>query len=88
MHDQYEQDVMESLERGEWRPVHDKQRIVEQLRRAAAETALKDHRINIRIAKRDVDALKARAMEEGMPYQTLITSILHKYVHNRLKETV
>jgi predicted DNA binding CopG/RHH family protein len=42
--------------------------------------------MNIRIAKRDLDGLKAKAIEEGVPYQTLVSSILHKYVIGKLKE--
>ena len=41
--------------------------------------------MNIRISKKDLDALKIRAMEEGMPYQTLAASVLHKYLTNRLE---
>lgn len=54
--------------------------------KAASETALKDYRINVRISKRDVEALKTKALEEGIPYQTLVTSILHKYVTGRIVE--
>ncbi len=54
--------------------------------KAASETALKDYRINVRISKRDVEALKTKALEEGIPYQTLVTSILHKYVTGRIIE--
>jgi len=47
---------------------------------------MKDYRINVRISKRDVEALKTKALEDGIPYQTLVTSILHKYVRGKLKE--
>jgi len=46
----------------------------------------KDQRMRIRISGTDLDRLKAKALEEGMPYQTLVTSILHKYVQGKLKE--
>ena len=46
----------------------------------------KDKRITIRISSRDLEELQVKALEEGMPYQTLITSILHKYVSGRLIE--
>ncbi len=42
--------------------------------------------MNIRIAQRDLEGLKTKALEEGMPYQTLVASILHKYVTGKLKE--
>ena len=76
-----ERELIESTERGEWRSVGD----IERRRafwRAAARGVLdgKRQRISISIPERDLARLKARAAEEGMPYQTLINSILHKYV--------
>lgn len=56
------------------------------LRKAAEETVKKDKRINIRISSRDLEALQRRALEEGLPYQTLVSSILHKYVSGGLKD--
>jgi predicted DNA binding CopG/RHH family protein len=47
---------------------------------------LKDQRMNIRIGKRDLEGIKAKALEEGIPYQTLVASIIHKYVNGKLKE--
>ena len=55
--------------------------------RAAKSTFRKDKRINIRISERDLLKLQQRALEEGLPYQTLISSILHKYVSGTLTET-
>lgn len=46
----------------------------------------KDQRMNIRISQRDLERIKSKAMEEGIPYQTLVTSVLHKYVSGKLKE--
>ena len=76
-----ERDVIDSTERGEWVSVGD----IEARRafwQAAAKGVLdgKRQRISISIPERDLARLKARAAEEGMPYQTLINSILHKYV--------
>lgn len=48
---------------------------------------LKDKRMNIRISSRDLNQLKAKALEEGIPYQTLVSSVLHKYLIGKLKET-
>lgn len=81
-----EKELMESVEAGEWKSVADFENIKQELVDAAKKTAIKDYRINIRISKRDVEALKTKAMEEGIPYQTLVTSILHKYVTGNLKE--
>jgi len=81
-----ESDLINSVEAGEWSSVSNLASMKERLLKAASETALKDYRINVRISKRDVEALKTKALEEGIPYQTLVTSILHKYVTGRIIE--
>lgn len=68
-----------SIEQGAWQSVDNFAQMKKALMQAAVETALKDTRINIRMAKRDVSAIKTIAMEQGIPYQTLIASVLHKY---------
>lgn len=82
----YQDDIelIESVEHGEWKRVDDFEHAKAQLADAARQTSLKDYRINIRVSSRDVELLKSRAMEEGIPYQTLVSSILHKYVTGRL----
>lgn len=82
--EQMDLDLMESVENGEWQTIDHYQEMKERLEKAAVATAAKDYRINVRISKRDVAALKAKALEEGLPYQTLVTSILHKYVTGRI----
>jgi predicted DNA binding CopG/RHH family protein len=52
--------------------------LLSQLREAAKATGLKDQRINIRLSGADLQAIRTRAMQEGIPYQTLISSVLHK----------
>jgi len=86
MNNREENEIMASVENGEWTSVSNLNGMKEKLMRAASETALKDYRIDVRISKRDVEALKTRALEEGIPYQTLVTSILHKYVTGKLSE--
>jgi predicted DNA binding CopG/RHH family protein len=56
------------------------------LKGAAEQTVKKDKRINIRISGRDLDAIQRRALEEGIPYQTLVSSVLHKYVSGGLQD--
>ena len=56
-------------------------------REAARATAIKDRRVNIRLSSGDLVDIQVRALEEGMPYQTLIASVLHKYVTGRLVES-
>ncbi len=82
--DQQEKDLLESYERGEWRTVKNVAKEARHIRSAAANTLRKDCRVNIRLASRDLEGIRSKAVEEGIPYQTLIASILHKYVSGRL----
>ncbi len=87
---QLEQDELEllvSYEKGEWRRAKGHDALLARLQGTAAATLRKDRRVSIRLAERDVLSIQMRAAEEGMPYQTLIASILHKYVSGRLTET-
>ncbi len=79
-----EQAILESVERGEWHSTRDLDRERSVYARDAAATFRRDRRINIRISTRDLDAIRKRALEEGLPYQTLIASVLHKYATGRL----
>ena len=84
--DDEERELMESVEQGEWRPVKNRDQEMAAARLRARATFRKDQRMNIRIAGRDLVALKARALAEGVPYQTLVASIIHKYVEGRLTD--
>lgn len=84
--DKEEKQLITSIEGGQWSSVKDLKEYKKHLRETAIRTMLKDQRMNIRIAKRDLDKLKAKAIEEGMPYQTLVSSVLHKYLNGKLKE--
>ncbi len=79
--DKEEKDLLESYERGEWESVPDLEKRRLELQEYAAETLRKDKRVNIRITGRDLRQLQRIALREGLPYQTLISSILHKYVN-------
>ena len=82
-----EREILASFERGEWKPARNQKGEIARLQAAAAATLLKNKRVNIRISSRDLEGLQARAAEEGVPYQTLMASILHKFVSGRLVET-
>ncbi|MDE2027880.1 MAG: antitoxin [Candidatus Omnitrophica bacterium] len=82
--DQEEKEILESYERGELKRVKNFTKEARLIQKAAARTLRKDCRVNIRMASRDLENLRARAAEEGIPYQTLISSILHKFVSGRL----
>lgn len=81
-----EREILESYEAGEWRPARRQPAAKRRYRAMAAATFRKDRRVNIRISARDLDAIRKRALGEGLPYQTLIASLLHKYVSGRVRE--
>ena len=82
-----EQEILASFERGEWSPVRNQKSEIARLMAAASATLLKNKRVNIRISSRDLEGLQAKAAEEGVPYQTLMASVLHKFVSGRLVDT-
>lgn len=81
-----ERELLRSVEDGEWRSAPGKAEEIRRYREYAKATFKKDRRINIRISSRDLEALQKRALMEGIPYQTLIASVLHKYAAGRLKD--
>jgi predicted DNA binding CopG/RHH family protein len=78
-------ELLESVERGEWKSTGGKRERTRYSRYAKA-TFRKDRRLNIRLSSKDLEAIQKRALAEGLPYQTLISSLLHKYATGRLKE--
>lgn len=85
--DDYEKRLIASIEADEWESVGDLAAEVKQARQIARNTSSKDDKITIRISGRDLELLKTMAMDQGMPYQTMVTSVLHKYVTGKLKES-
>lgn len=83
--DPYELEVLHAYESGKLKPPANKAEL-QRMRAAARATAIKDKRVNIRLSSVDLLDIQAKALEEGMPYQTLIASVLHKYVTGRLAE--
>ena len=81
-----EKELLESVERDEWKSIPNLKEEIKKSKMYAKATIAKDQRMNIRIAKKDLNALKIKAVEEGLPYQTLVSSILHKYLSGRLVE--
>jgi len=76
--DDEEKQLLEEIERGEWVPVKDFDKRKKELMQIAQNTLNKTRNINIRLSERDLAKLKRKAAEEGIPYQTLASSILHK----------
>ncbi len=80
-----EQEILDAVETGEWAMVKPKSAELHYYSEIARNTFRKDQRMNIRISKADLDRIKARAAEEGIPYQTLVASIIHKYAAGVLR---
>jgi predicted DNA binding CopG/RHH family protein len=80
-----EEEVLAAFDSGKLNSVATKAELAK-LKAAARATAIKDRRVNIRLSSGDLCDIQVRALEEGVPYQTLIASVLHKYVTGRLTE--
>jgi predicted DNA binding CopG/RHH family protein len=78
--DEQERDLIESIEKDEWQEAVQADRLRKQAEAYADATIRKDRRMNIRISERDLRNLKRRALEEGIPYQTMVSMVLHKYI--------
>jgi predicted DNA binding CopG/RHH family protein len=83
--DAYEQEILAAFDKGDLKSVATKAELAK-FKGAARATAVKDRRVNIRLSSIDLNDIQVRALEEGMPYQTLIASVLHKFVSGRLVE--
>ena len=83
--DKEEQSTLDSFERGEWKSVKNPKQEISRHRQYAKNTMRKDRRVNIRISSKDLEELQAIAVAEGIPYQTLMGSVLHRYASGRLE---
>lgn len=80
-----EEKILTAFGRGQLKSVATKSELAK-FKAAARTTAIKDRRVNIRLSSGDLNDIQVKALEEGIPYQTLIASVLHKYVTGRLSE--
>lgn len=83
--DDYENEILSAYEKGQLKSIATKEELAK-FKAAARATAIKDRRVNIRLSSIDLSDIQVKALEEGVPYQTLIASVLHKYVTGRLTE--
>ena len=81
----YEDDILAAYDADQLKSVATEDELG-RIRVAARATAIKDKRVNIRLSSSDLNEIQVKALEEGIPYQTLIASILHKYITGRLQE--
>ncbi len=84
--DSEENELIKSIRRNEWEEAKDVRKLKKQALEYAEATVKKDKRMNIRISERDLRNLKRKALEEGIPYQTMVSMVLHKYLTGRLSE--
>ena len=84
--DQEEQEILDAFDSGEMQPIPHAQEEMEKHREYAAATLKKDKRINIRLTSHDLATIQKLAQREGIPYQTFISSILHKFADGRYTE--
>jgi predicted DNA binding CopG/RHH family protein len=84
--DKEENEFLESFEKGEWKTVPGLGKEIKKYSTYAKATLKKEKRINIRISEIDLDRIQRKAIEEGIPYQTLISSMIHKYTTGKLQE--
>ena len=78
--------MLESIEKGNWKSVRGAKGKINKYQEYAKATFRKDKRVNIRISEKDLVGIQKKAVEEGLPYQTLISSVLHKFISGRLTE--
>lgn len=81
-----EKRLLESVERGQWKSIPKLGKEAKRYQEYARATFRKDKRVNIRISEKDLVRIQKKALEEGLPYQTLISSVLHKFIGGRLVE--
>ncbi|KQC13188.1 MAG: antitoxin [Desulfuromonas sp. SDB] len=86
--DKEEKEILESYEKGDFKSVANVKKEISKYREYAKHTLRKNKRINIRISERDLIHIQRKAVEEGLPYQTFISSILHKFVNGNLVERI
>ena len=81
-----EKELLESVERGEWKTIPDFEKEAKRYQECARATFRKNKRLSIRISEKDFADIQKRALQQGVPYHTLISSILHKFVNGRFIE--
>ena len=84
--DPFEEEVLSDYDKGALKSTSPTKNRLAKFKAAATATFIKDRRINIRLSSPDLMDIQARALEEGIPYQTFIASVLHKYASGRLVE--
>lgn len=85
--DRYEKEILDSFENDEWQEVENMEEEIDKHSKFAEETFKKNKRVNVRLSQKDINLIKIKAMEEGIPYQTLMASVLHKFAAGKSSST-
>jgi predicted DNA binding CopG/RHH family protein len=85
-YDKHEKELIESVERGEWKSIENLEEEKKRYSKIFKASSKKSERVTINLTQKDLKDLKIKASIEGLPYQTLIGSVLHKYVTGKLVE--
>ncbi len=81
---EYENEILEEFESGKLNSMGINDDEKKHLSGVAANTLKKNKRVNIRLSEHDLKAIQSKALQEGLPYQTLISSLIHKYTNGLL----
>jgi predicted DNA binding CopG/RHH family protein len=84
--DKEEKDILEALERDEIKTLTPSKKEIAEIKAMAENTLRKDRRVTIRLYDHDLKGIQKKAIEKGMPYQTLISSMIHQYIEGDLVE--
>jgi len=83
-----EKEILEAYEKGLLEPVENPEKRREELRQYARATISKTKHVSVRLSEKDLRKIKAKALEIGIPYQTLIGSVLHQYASGRISAAI
>jgi predicted DNA binding CopG/RHH family protein len=86
--DEEEKEILEAFEEGKLKKIDMSEEEIEALKIAARQTLIENSRISVRIPERDLKKIKKRAQKSGIPYQTLITAVLHQYAEGKISATI
>ncbi len=86
--DEEEKEILEAFEEGKLKKIDMSEEEIEALKIAARQTLIENSRISVRIPERDLRKIKKRAQKSGIPYQTLITAVLHQYAEGKISATI
>lgn len=84
--DKYEKEILDAYESGKMKPKKPSKALLSELSKAAKNTFKKDKRINIRLSSHDLVGIQKKALRKGIPYQVLISGLIHQYVEGDLIE--